>query len=73
MRLTLISRDTLTHKNNRYCSSENPHPHIIGLIFYEETLDAECYINEILDQFFVNLASAEERFDYFMHTLKETV
>jgi hypothetical protein len=43
---------------------------IIGLIFYERTLDAEQYINGI---------PAEERFCYFMqddvtpHTAKETI
>ncbi|PNF15704.1 hypothetical protein B7P43_G12455 [Cryptotermes secundus] len=52
---------------------------IIGPIFYEGTLDAQRYINEILNQFFVNLAPAEERFGYFMqdgatpHTAKETI
>jgi hypothetical protein len=40
--------------------------HIIGLTFYEGTLDAERYSNEILIPFFVNLAPAEERFGYFM-------
>jgi hypothetical protein len=52
---------------------------IIGLIFYEGTLDAERYINAILNPFFVNLAPAEERFAYYMqdgttpHTAKETI
>jgi hypothetical protein len=31
---------------------------IIGPICYEETLDAQQYINEILNPFFVNLAPA---------------
>jgi hypothetical protein len=39
---------------------------ITGLIFHEGTLDAQCYINEMLNQFFANLAHAEERFSYFM-------
>jgi hypothetical protein len=45
----------------------------------EGTLDAQRYNNEILNPFFVNLAPAEERFDYFMqdgatpHTAKETI
>jgi hypothetical protein len=50
---------------------------IIGQIFYEGTLDAQPYINEILNPFFINLAPAEEKFVYFMqdsmtpHTAKE--
>jgi hypothetical protein len=39
---------------------------IIVLIFYEGTLDAEQYINELSNPFFVNLAAAEERFGYLM-------
>jgi hypothetical protein len=39
---------------------------IIGLVFYEGTLDTQRYINEILHPLFVNLAPAEERFSYFM-------
>jgi hypothetical protein len=39
---------------------------VIGPIFYERTLDIEQYINEILNQFFVNLAPAEERVVNFM-------
>jgi hypothetical protein len=35
---------------------------IIGPIFYEGTLDAEGYINEILNPLFVDLPPAEERF-----------
>jgi hypothetical protein len=52
---------------------------IIGLIFYEATLDAERYINEKLNPFFVNLAPAKEMFGYFMqdstspHTANEIV
>jgi hypothetical protein len=48
-------------------------------IFYEEILDTQRYINEILNPFFVNLAPAEERFGHFMqdgatpHTAKETI
>jgi hypothetical protein len=34
--------------------------HITGPIFYEGTLDAEWYSNEILKPFFVNLAPAED-------------
>jgi hypothetical protein len=41
---------------------------IIEPIFYEGTLDAQLYINEMLYQFFFNLAPAEERFGYFIHT-----
>jgi hypothetical protein len=53
--------------------------HIVGLIFYERTLDAQRYINEILNPFFMNLAPAEGRFSSFMqdgvtpHTAKETI
>jgi hypothetical protein len=42
-------------------------------------LDAERYINEIINPFFVNLAPAEERYGYFMQdgvtpqTAKETI
>jgi hypothetical protein len=39
---------------------------IIRPIFYEGTLDAGRYINEILNPFFVNLAPAEEKYGYFM-------
>jgi hypothetical protein len=39
---------------------------IIGPIFHEGTLDAQWYINEVLNPFFVNLAPTEERFGYFM-------
>jgi hypothetical protein len=39
---------------------------IIGPIFYEGTLDTQRYINELLNPFFVNLAPADERFNYFM-------
>jgi hypothetical protein len=52
---------------------------IIGLIFYERTLDPQQYINKILNPFFVNLAPAEEIFGYFMQdgktprTAKETI
>jgi hypothetical protein len=52
---------------------------IIGPLFYEGTLDAQRCSNEILNQFFVNLAPGEERFGYFMqdgatpHTANETV
>jgi hypothetical protein len=35
-------------------------------VSYERTLDAEQYINGILNAFFFNLAPAEERFGYFM-------
>jgi hypothetical protein len=38
---------------------------IIGLIFYEGTLDAQRNINEILNPFFFNLAPAEKRSGYF--------
>jgi hypothetical protein len=38
---------------------------IIGPLFYEGTLEAQRYINEILNPFFVNLAPAEERLGYF--------
>jgi hypothetical protein len=53
--------------------------HFNGFIFYEGTLGAEWNINEILIPLFVNLESAEERFDYFMqdsmtsHTVKKTI
>jgi hypothetical protein len=53
--------------------------HIIGPIFYEWTLDAQRYINEILNPFFVNLVPAEERFGYLIqdgmapHTAKESI
>jgi hypothetical protein len=52
---------------------------IIGLTFYEGTLDAQQYINEMLNSFFVNLAPAEGRFSNFMqdsttpHTANETI
>jgi hypothetical protein len=39
---------------------------IIGPMFYEGTFDAQRYINEILNPFFINLAPAEERFGYLM-------
>jgi hypothetical protein len=39
---------------------------IIGTIFYEGALDAQRYINEILNPFFINLALAKERFSYFV-------
>jgi hypothetical protein len=39
---------------------------IIGPIFYEGTLDAQWYISEMFNPFFINLAPAEERFGYFM-------
>jgi hypothetical protein len=46
---------------------------------YEGTFDAQRSINEILNPFFVNLATAEEKFGYFMqrsatpHTANETI
>jgi hypothetical protein len=52
---------------------------ITGPTFYEGTLDAQRYINEILNPFFINLAAAEEIFGYFMqdgatpHTAKEAI
>jgi hypothetical protein len=52
---------------------------IVRSIFYEGTLDAERYINEVFIPFFINLAHAEERFGYFMQgsatllTAKETI
>jgi hypothetical protein len=52
---------------------------IIGPIFCEGILDAQRYINEILNPLFVNMAPKEERFGYFMqdgtaqHTAKETI
>jgi hypothetical protein len=52
---------------------------IIGPVFYEGALDAQLYINEMLNQFLVNFAPAEERLGYFMwdgvtpHTAKETI
>jgi hypothetical protein len=52
---------------------------ITGPIFYEGILDAQWYINEILNPFFVNLAPREERFGYFMqdggnpHTPNKTI
>jgi hypothetical protein len=39
---------------------------IIGPIVYEGALDVERHINEIVNPFFVCLASAEESFGYFM-------
>jgi hypothetical protein len=79
-------------QNNRYWNCENPHAliqlplydqksanHIIGPIFYEGILDAQRYINEILNPLFVNLASVEEKFGYFMqdgttpHTANKTI
>jgi hypothetical protein len=82
-------------QNNRYWSSENPHALIqlplydvwcaisanciIGPIIYEGTPEAQRYINEILNPFFVNLAPVEERFGYFMydsatpHTANESI
>jgi hypothetical protein len=39
------------------------------VLFYEGTLDAQRYVNEILNPFFVNLAPAEERFGYFMQAV----
>jgi hypothetical protein len=51
---------------------------INGPIVYKGTLDAERYNSEILNPFFVDLASAEERLSYFTqngaspHTAKET-
>ncbi|PNF19933.1 hypothetical protein B7P43_G11471, partial [Cryptotermes secundus] len=39
---------------------------ITGPIIYKGTLDAQRYINEILNPFCVNLESTEERFGYFM-------
>jgi hypothetical protein len=76
-------------RNNRSWNSKNPHTLInfplyvqkigvwcaIGTNFIEGNLDAD----EILSQFFFNLASAEERFSYFIqdgmipHTVKETI
>jgi hypothetical protein len=49
--------------NVRFAISAN---RIIGPIFYEGTLDAERYINEILNPFFINLAPVKKRFGYFM-------
>jgi hypothetical protein len=52
---------------------------VIGPIFSERTPDAHQYINEILNPFFVHLAPAEERCNYFTqdtatsHTAKETI
>jgi hypothetical protein len=46
---------------------------------YEGNLDAERYMKEILNPFFVNLASAENRLGWFMgdsttlHTAKEAI
>jgi hypothetical protein len=51
---------------------------IIGPIIYEGTLDAQQYIDETLNPLFITLASAEERFGYFIqdcttpHTARET-
>jgi hypothetical protein len=46
---------------------------IIGPIFYEGTLDAQRYINEILNPFFVNLPPAEERSGYFMEGIYASI
>jgi hypothetical protein len=52
---------------------------IIRPIFYKGTLDAERYIKETLNPFFIDFAPAEERFCYFMqdgaspHTATETI
>jgi hypothetical protein len=39
---------------------------IAQTVSLEGTLEAEQYINEVLNPFFINLAPAEERFGYFM-------
>jgi hypothetical protein len=48
---------------------------IIGPIVYEGTLDAQQYINEILNPFFVNLAHAEDLVILCKtpHTAKENI
>jgi hypothetical protein len=52
---------------------------IIGPIFYEETLDAEWYIDEILNPLYSNMEPAEARLGYIIQdgasprTAKETI